>query len=351
MRTGSKVLALLGAVLCIGLVGVDTADAQRRGGGFGSRGARTYQAPPPTRTAPQQAAPVQRSMTQPPPGQAAPGQPATAGQGAQRQGAAAAAPGAQAQQPRRGGFLGGLGGGLLGGLLAGGLIGALMGNGFGAGMAGMASMLFQIALVGGVIALVMMFLRRRQQAPQAAAAGAAQNWSNVTAFRAPEQQAFNNGGGFGGGQTAVPVTAMAAPSAVVTEEIGLTMQDRETFERLLMDIQHAIAGEDYAALRERTTPEVMGYLAEDLASNATSGRRIEIRDTRLLEADIAEAWREGDRDYATAAMRFEAIDLVRDRATGAILEGDPDRPRQTTEVWTFVRQAGGAWKLSAIQEV
>lgn len=64
---------------------------------------------------------------------------------------------------------------------------------------------------------------------------------------------------------------------------------------------------------------------------------------------MAEAWREGDRDYATAAMRYEAIDVVRDRTSGAVLEGDPARPLQTTELWTFVRQGGGAWKLSAIQ--
>ena len=56
------------AALAIGLVMslavVDHADA-RRGGSFGSRGARTYAAPPPTATAPTAASPVQRSMTEP----------------------------------------------------------------------------------------------------------------------------------------------------------------------------------------------------------------------------------------------------------------------------------------------
>ena len=94
----------------------------------------------------------------------------------------------------------------------------------------------------------------------------------------------------------------------------------------------------------------MGYLAEELSDNATHGRRNEVSGTRLLQADVGEAWREGDTDYATAAMRYEGIDLMRDRTSGAVLSGDPNKPSQTTELWTFARHIGGPWKLSAIQE-
>lgn len=347
-RSWSRLTAILGVALCVGLVSLDTADAQRRGGGFGSRGVRTYRPPPPTRTAPQPAAPPQRSMTQPQPGQTPGAQPGAATR-------PAAAANAAAQPPRRGGFLGGLGGGLLGGLLAGGLIGAMMGNGFGAGMAGFGAMLLQVAIVGGVIMLVMAFLRRRRESP--AQAAGAQPWQGNPFDRAapPPPSTYGNVTAFSpvtSTQTYVPATAPQPSSdAGQGEEIGVTGGDRDTFERLLMEIQDGFGREDYAALRERTTPEVMGYLAETLAANATSGKRNEITGTRLLEADVAEAWREGDRDYATAAVRFEAINVMRDRTSGAVLEGDPAQPLLTTELWTFVRQGGGAWKLSAIQEV
>jgi len=69
-----------------------------------------------------------------------------------------------------------------------------------------------------------------------------------------------------------------------------------------------------------------------------------------LQADVSEAWREGPMEYATAAMRYESIDVMRDRTSGAVISGDAERPTQTTELWTFVRPQGGAWKLSAIQE-
>lgn len=48
-------------------------------------------------------------------------------------------------------------------------------------------------------------------------------------------------------------------------------------------------------------------------------------------------------------MRYESIDVMRDRQSGEVVEGET-RPTETTEVWTFVRPVGGRWQLSAIQE-
>ncbi len=54
-------------------------------------------------------------------------------------------------------------------------------------------------------------------------------------------------------------------------------------------------------------------------------------------------------------MRYSSIDVMRDRATGAVLEGDPNAATETTEIWTFVRDREGPWgprwKLSAIQDL
>mgnify|MGYP000045802681 CR=1 FL=1 len=134
------------------------------------------------------------------------------------------------------------------------------------------------------------------------------------------------------------------------KRVDFTQADRDAFERLLGEIQTAFGAEDYGALRSRTTPEVMSYLSEELSQNATQGRRNQVTGTRLLQADVGEAWREDGVDYATAALRYESIDVMTDRASGAVLEGDPNTPTQTTELWTFTRQAGLPWKLSAIQE-
>lgn len=317
-RSRSWLGCAFGAALAIGALAAEPADA-RRGGSFGSRGMRTYSAPPPTRTAPQGAAPIQRSMTPQTPGQpgARPATPANA----------------QAGQPqRRGGFLGGMGGGLLGGLLAGGLIGAMMGHGLGAG--GMSTVLLQV-LVAGLAAFLLMKLFRRGRQP--ALAGFGQPGAASSRFEAAQPA-------YGGGSTYTPTNAQYV-------ELIVTPADRDAFERLLGEVQGAFGREDYAALRERTTPEIMSFLAEELGANATQGRRNEVSAVRLLEADVAEAWREGDADYATAALRYESLDIMRDRQTGAVVAGDPGQPTEATELWTFVRQRGQPWKLSAIQTV
>src|SRR5215831_8432681 len=60
-----KLMAMFAVTLALGML-VSPADARVGGGASaGSRGARTFSAPPTTRTAPTQAAPIQRSITQP----------------------------------------------------------------------------------------------------------------------------------------------------------------------------------------------------------------------------------------------------------------------------------------------
>src|SRR5260370_20372379 len=124
-----------------------SADAQARvGGGFsgGSRGARTFSAPPATPTAPS-AAPIQRSITQP-------GNTAPIGQTGMRPGL----------------FGGGLFGGPAAGFLGAGLFGLLFGHGFFGGMAGFASiicLLFQVVLVVIVAPVGFASWRRRHMTP------------------------------------------------------------------------------------------------------------------------------------------------------------------------------------------
>ena len=75
----------------------------------------------------------------------------------------------------------------------------------------------------------------------------------------------------------------------------------------------------------------------------------QIPDIKLLQGDLAEAWREGDTDYATVALRYSLVDKTIERASGRIVEGS-DQPQEVTDVWTFVRIRGGKWELSAIQQ-
>jgi predicted lipid-binding transport protein (Tim44 family) len=94
---------------------------------------------------------------------------------------------------------------------------------------------------------------------------------------------------------------------------------------------------------------MLSYFSEELTNNASRGVVNKISDVKLLQGDLAEAWREGETDYASVAMRFSLVDKTIDRASGRVVEGS-DRPVEATEVWTFVRPRGANWELSAIQQ-
>ena len=309
------VLAVIGLFL-----GAAQADARAgRGGGFGSRGARTFQAPPATPTAPAPAQPIQRSTTpQPGPG---------VNQTTPRPGVA---------QPARPGFFS-TRGGFFGGLVGAGLLGMLLGYGLFGGLGSLASilgLLLQVALVVILVRFAIGFFQRRNQAAYAGAPGP------VPPLRRD-----------GPGPAYTPAGGAAMPgSAKGRELVPITQADLDAFERALGEVQTAYGARDLATLDRLATPEIVGFLAEELAQDEKRGVVNHIADVKLLQGDVAESWREQGRDYATLAMRFGMRDWTTDRATGAVVEGDPARPVEATELWTFERPRGGAWQLAAIQQ-
>jgi predicted lipid-binding transport protein (Tim44 family) len=313
MRFGLSFRPLIAfcALLAVLAVAVVDADAQSRRS-FGSRGSKTFTAPPTTQTAPNQARPVERTMAQP-------SQPATPGT------AGAARPAAPA-----GGLLNrpGLLGGFAAGFLGAGLIGLLLGHGLAGGLGGFASIIGLLLQIGLVVAVGYMLWSWWQRRSQPAFAG------GPSLRDAGPSQPMGLGGLGGGGAASPPF----APTA----------SDFEQFERLLGEIQTAYGAEDLSRLRQRVTPEVLSYYAEDLAANTSRGVLNRISDVKLQQGDLSEAWREGNADYATVAMRYSLNDEIVDRASGRVIEGGPD---EATEVWTFMRTHGGAWLLSAVQQV
>ncbi len=333
MTQPSRLLTALGVGLMLAMTAAAPADAARRGGSFGSRGMRTFNAPRATQTAPGSTAPIARSMT-----------PRT--QAGQQAGRPAAAPFGQGAQAQRGGFLRRWGGPLLGGLMLGGLVGMLMGHGFGAGMGGMLALLVQVGLIALVAMLVIGFLRRRQSPAMAGAApqggpmgGMVAQFQDFQRQQSQPRAEFTPAGGGG-----------APPRE--GDEIGLTEVDFDAFERILGEIQTAFGRADHDTLRALSTPEAVSYLAEELSRNAMEGRRNEISQVKLLQGDLSEAWREDEADWATVAMRYSSLDVTRD-AAGKVVDGDSDRPSETTELWTFTKRRGPwgeSWKLAAIQD-
>src|SRR6202140_5166845 len=225
------VVKAMAVVLSLALplvVAVSSADA-RVGGGMssGSRGGRTFSAPPSTSTAPGTAQPFNRTFTQP------------------------GSPGMGAPAPAGGGFFNRPGMGMLGGLAAGflgaGLLGMLFGGGMFGGVGGFASifgLILQIGLIIIVVRLAMSWWQRRHT-PASAYAGAAAAPGAASNFR--------SGTGFGLGSGSAPLEILPA--------------DYQAFERLLSEIQAAWSNEDIARLHTLATPEMVSYFTGDLDKN------------------------------------------------------------------------------------
>src|ERR1700694_3807755 len=145
------------------MLAISSADA-RVGGGMsaGSRGARTFSAPPSTSTAPSTAQPFNRTFTQP----GSPGLGAPAG----------------------GGFFNRPGMGMLGGLAAGflgaGLLGMLFGGGMFGGLGGLSSIFGLILQIGLIVILVRLAMKwwQRRNATASAYAGPAPGPARPSSF-------------------------------------------------------------------------------------------------------------------------------------------------------------------------
>ena len=314
-RFWTVALALMAAVA----FQVTEADARIGGGSsFGSRGSRTFSAPPTTSTAPSQAAPIGRSFTQP--GVQSPNRPGAV--------------------PSR---FGGFGSLLVGGLLGAGLFGLLSGSGLFGGLTGFASvigLLLQLALIGGVIWLVMAYLRSRNQ-PGYASAGGASPFSNQST--APNSMESGSRPWIGAGGSAQDVSG----------PLAIKQEDYQAFEKLLTNTQAAYGRNDINALGAFTTPEMLSYLSGELAENTRKGVHNEVSNAKFISGDLAEAWTENGSDYATLAMKYSIVDSTVEIATGRVISGDRIAPQEVVELWTFRRDhryMSEGWQLSAIQQ-
>lgn len=289
----------------------EDADARAgRGLSFGSRGTRTFQAPPPTNTAPRTTAPIQRSITQP-------GQKTTS----------AARPAARPATPSLASRFGGWRGILMGGLIAAALA-SFLGTG---ALASMLGSLLWFGLIAGALYLIMGLFRGRSPAM---AGGPNAPQARSTDDHLNRRAAMAGGAGAAGG-------------------FAIAGADYDAFERLLGEIQTAYGKNDVDALSTRTTPEMLSYFAEELDNLDRNGQLNLVSNVKLLQGDLAESWQEDHAEYATVAMRYSLTDAVVDAATGKLVAGSRTEPQEVTEVWTFARPRNGSasqWELSAIQQ-
>ena len=211
-------------------------------------------------------------------------------------------------------FLTGMFGGFLGSMLfGGGFFGHMLGG------------LFSLLIIGFLIVLAVRLLSGRM--------------------------AMNSGG--------MPRSLGAAAAPVQRyrgRDITVSDADLNAFQSIHAAVQEAWGRADLAQMRQLMTPEMLSYFSEELTKNSSQGVQNLVSNVNLAKAELTESWEEGDMQYATAFMRWTALDYTvkigaAPSSPGALVAGDPRVPTEAEEMWTFVRRRGGNWLLSAIQQV
>lgn len=149
-------------------------------------------------------------------------------------------------------------------------------------------------------------------------------------------------------------SATILPAATVETEI--TSADKAAFQQLLVDIQTAWGKQDLAGLRRLVTPEMLEYFSTGLAEQTSQDIANHVEDVVLLRAEVRECWTEDAMRYATVMLHWSARDYTvsltkQHGESGYVIEGNEEKPTESSEVWTFMRYQNGKWLLSAIQQV
>jgi len=113
----------------------------------------------------------------------------------------------------------------------------------------------------------------------------------------------------------------------------------------------AFAAGDRATLEMLLAPEVFERFSAAIADRESRGESAETTFVGIDRADIVEAALKNGTVQITVRFVSKLISVTRDRA-GTVIEGDPARVADVTDVWTFardVRSRDPNWKLVATE--
>jgi predicted lipid-binding transport protein (Tim44 family) len=146
--------------------------------------------------------------------------------------------------------------------------------------------------------------------------------------------------------------AAGSGDGALRRALAITEADYAAFEAILKTVQGAWSKGDLNTLRHYVTPEMLAWFSDALANNETRGVENHVEQLELVKGDVRQAWDDGRLEYATCLLHWRALDYTaRIGEPGTIVEGDPQRPSDAQELWTFVRSPGGHWLLAAIDQV
>jgi len=197
----------------------------------------------------------------------------------------------------------------------------------------------RLALFGGLVYLGVATWRRKSQETEPAAPGLRERTlpsvSDWEGAGKDEEPAYDG---------------LAHPVAL--REIA----DEQDFAEILRAVQSAWSEGNVALLRARVTPEMADHYNDALAQNARNGIESRVECVDDVRVERLRDWEEDGLKFATARLRWKALDYLIDAAKtpdepGYVIDGSAEAPVECEETWTFVKAGEGAWVLTDVEAV
>jgi predicted lipid-binding transport protein (Tim44 family) len=115
----------------------------------------------------------------------------------------------------------------------------------------------------------------------------------------------------------------------------------------------AFAEGDRKTLKQLLSREVYDGFVSAIGQREARGETIEFKFVGIDRAEITGAGVKGATEQITVRFLSKLISATRDRAA-AVVDGDPVRVGDVTDIWTFAREATSRdpnWKLVATESV
>ncbi len=218
--------------------------------------------------------------------------------------------------------------GMLGGLALGGMLGAMF---FGGAFEGIN--LFDILIIGGIIALVLMFLKRRAAAGQTSFAGA----------QPPSSPDFSQDFSTDGDADIVDQASHEPVGAALRPDIN-AKHFIPAAKDIYVRMQKAWDNNDIEDIRKFCTAEIAERIGRDMKPGQSN-----VTEVATLNAEIADSWIESDLEWVavnySAMLREQTLD-----DNGVTLD---DQTAEVNEVWIFQhapKSDDPTWYLAGIQQ-
>ena len=153
----------------------------------------------------------------------------------------------------------------------------------------------------------------------------------------------NKGGTAGPGQTsAVP----PAQSTAMADQVRLhdpfftEAEMREKVSNLYSEMQRAWESQDWEPMRARMTDDLYNQMWRQLQELVTRNQINRVERVAIISVGLVNFYQDQQNDNLVIRLTTRITDYTIDRATGAVVSGDPRREKFMTYEWTMIRSLG-----------